>query len=60
MIKIVLLYHFSMNKQNYSLKHTELEKGVEEKYRRKDKRKRPKMRVSGTSVRNLQRLIKNK
>jgi len=46
-----------MNKQNHSLKHAELEKGVEEKYRRKDKRKRPKMKVSSTSVRNLQRLI---
>ena len=49
-----------MNKQNYSLKHPELEKGVEERYRRADKRKKSKMKVSGTSVRNLQRLIKNK
>jgi len=49
-----------MNKQNYILKHAELEKGVEERYKRIDKRKKPKMRVSGTSVRNLQRLIKSK
>ncbi|MDD5031912.1 MAG: hypothetical protein PHR36_02590 [Patescibacteria group bacterium] len=49
-----------MNKQNYSLKHAELEKRVEERYKRRDKRKRPKMRVSGTSVRNLQKLIINK
>ncbi|MDD5290516.1 MAG: hypothetical protein PHZ04_00155 [Patescibacteria group bacterium] len=46
-----------MNKQNYSQKHAELERRVEERYKRVDKRKRPKMRVSGTSVRNLQRLI---
>jgi len=46
-----------MNKQNHSLKHAELEKGVEERYKKKDKRKRPKMKVSSTSVRNLQRLI---
>ena len=49
-----------MNKQNYSPKHAELEKRVEERYKRIDKRKKPKMRVSGTSVRNLQRLIKSK
>ena len=49
-----------MNKQNYNLKHAELEKGVEERYKRRDKRKKPKMKVSSTSVRNLQRLIKNK
>ena len=47
-----------MNKQNYSLKHAELEKGVEERYKRRDKKKRPKMKVNSASVRNLQRLIK--
>ncbi|MDD5071318.1 MAG: hypothetical protein PHQ42_01135 [Patescibacteria group bacterium] len=49
-----------MNKQNHKLKHTELEKKVEEKYRKRDRKKRLKMKVSGASVRNLQRIIKNK
>ena len=49
-----------MNKQNHNFKHSELEKQVEQKYRKREKKKKTKMKVSGASVRNLQRLIAKK
>jgi len=43
-----------MDEQNLA----EIEKKVEKKYRQKEKRKRPKMKVSGGRVRDLARIIK--
>jgi len=42
-----------MNKQNLS----NIEKEVERKYERRDKRKKPKMKVSGSGVKRLQKII---
>jgi hypothetical protein len=38
-------------------KFTDLEKKVEKKYAQRDKKKKPKMKVSGKSVFSLQKLI---
>jgi len=40
--------------------HEALEKDVEVRYKKKDKRKKPAMRVSGNRVKTLARLIKEK
>lgn len=45
-----------MPRQNLQL----VEDGVFKKYQQKDKRKRPKMKVSGSGVKQLQRIIKKK
>lgn len=47
---------FSMNKQNLN----NLEKQVNTKYTKRDKRKRTKMKVSGSSVKRLQKIICSK
>lgn len=52
----ILLYHFFMNKQNIN----GLEKAVIKKYQKKDKRKKVKMKISGASVKKLQKIIKEK
>lgn len=43
-----------MNKQN----SYDLEKEVEKKFKKKDKRKKSVMKVSGSGVRDLQRIIR--
>jgi len=45
-----------MNKQNLD----NLEKEIEKKQKKKEKRKRKNMKVSGGSVKNLQKIIINK
>ncbi|MDP2830604.1 MAG: hypothetical protein Q8O21_00895 [bacterium] len=45
-----------MNKQNIN----SLEKAVIEKYQKKDGRKKVKMKISGASVKKLQKIIKEK
>jgi len=40
-------------------KYDHLEKSVEQKYSEKDKKKRPRMKVSGKSVFKLQQIILN-
>jgi len=47
---------FIMNNQNLE----ELEKKAESKYKKHDKKKQRTMKVSGASVRNLQKIIKKK
>ncbi|MFH1823019.1 MAG: hypothetical protein ABH830_04960 [Patescibacteria group bacterium] len=42
-----------MNKQNIN----NLEIDLEKKYQKRDKRKRPKMKVSGAGVKELQKII---
>lgn len=51
----ILLYHFSMNKQNLN----DLEKVIADKYKKKEKRKKARMKVSGAGVKNLQKIIRN-
>lgn len=60
MIKIVLLYHFCMNKQNYHFNHIDLEEKTEDKYKKRDERKKRKMKVSGVGVKTLQKIIRSK
>ncbi len=50
-----------MNKQN-SKQSTlnKLQKEVEEKYKKRDKKKKRTMKVSGAKVRDLQQIIRNK
>ncbi|MFH1412796.1 MAG: hypothetical protein ABIG10_02095 [bacterium] len=45
-----------MPKQNLN----QVEHKIIKKYEKKDKRKRPKMKVSGANVKHLQRIIKQK
>jgi hypothetical protein len=45
-----------MNKQNIN----SLEKAVIKKYQKKDSRKKVKMKISGASVKKLQKIIKEK
>ena len=49
---------FFMNKQN--LNNSELEKQVNAKYAKYDKRKKKTMAVSGSSVKTLQKIISKK
>lgn len=49
-----------MNKQNLKVDYNEAEKEVERKFGKREKKKRPKMKVSGASVKRLQRIIKEK
>ena len=49
---------FFMNKQN--LNNSELEKQVNAKYAKHDKRKKKTMAVSGSSVKTLQKIISKK
>lgn len=44
-----------MNKQNIN----DIEKTVEKKYKKRDKKKKPKMKVSGGKVKELQKIIQN-
>ena len=43
-----------MNKQNLN----KIQDEVEEKYKKKEKRKKSSMKVSGASIKNLQKIIK--
>ncbi len=45
-----------MNKQSSN----NLESEVEQKYKKRDRKKKSTMKVSGASVRSLQKIIKNK
>jgi len=47
-----------MNRQNNDLKQAELDRAVEKRYKKKDKRKKRKMKVSGAGVKNLARILK--
>jgi hypothetical protein len=47
-----------MNKQNFN--NLDLDKELEKKHRKKDKKKKQTMKVSGASLRNLSRIIKEK
>ncbi len=49
-----------MNKQKYNINFKEVEVTVEKKYQKQDRRKKIKMKVTGASVRHLQKIIKNK
>lgn len=40
--------------------HVDEENKIEDKYKKKDKKKQIKMKVSGQSVKKLQKIIKNK
>jgi len=61
-IHIVLLYHIAMNKQNKKSADLMeyLEKKIGAKKAAKDKKRKRNMKVSGASVRQLQKIIKNK
>jgi len=48
---------FESFKKTFMNKFEHIEKIVEEKYKQKDRKKKPKMKVSGKSVFTLQRLI---
>ena len=45
-----------MNKQN----NLDIEKELEKKYAQRDKKKKKSMKISGASVRKLQKIIKDK
>ncbi|MFA6918029.1 MAG: tRNA guanosine(34) transglycosylase Tgt [Candidatus Gracilibacteria bacterium] len=50
---------FKKFKKDFMSKYDHLEKSVEQKYSEKDKKKRPRMKVSGKSVFKLQQIILN-
>jgi len=54
--RITLLYHFFMYKQNLS----DFEKEIEEKHKKRNKKKKKSMKVSGSKVKDLQRIIKDR